>query len=92
MKTLFFKSIVPIIVAVFGISGAFAVTSTNRVSQYDTPEVGYTRDPSGHCTEIAVFCDNTPSNFICRLNGTTGPQVFGIDPATHYCLKVLYRP
>ncbi|WP_206669086.1 DUF6520 family protein [Flavobacterium pectinovorum] len=92
MKTLFFKNMLPIVIVILGISGAFANKSMSSLPRYVAPETGYTRDPSGHCTDIDVLCNNTPSAFLCRLYGTSGPQAYGIDPTTHDCLKVLYRP
>ncbi|WP_369616132.1 hypothetical protein [Flavobacterium sp. CFS9] len=54
------------------------------------PRVGYTLNAKDDCN-IQVACDDNPTPFVCRLNGTSGPQAYGKN-AQGQCVEILYRP
>jgi len=89
MKTLFLKNGMPIAAVIVAIAGAFATTSMQSASKILTPRVGYTLNAQGECN-IAVACDDVPSQFICRL-GAAGPQAYGKNPQGQ-CVETLWRP
>ncbi|MFC0778690.1 DUF6520 family protein [Flavobacterium sp. HJSW_4] len=92
MKSLFLKNMVPIAVVAFGISGAFLTTSMQSASKSESaPKVGYLRNADNSCQQTPVNCDDTPSQFVCRLNITSGPQAYDKD-ADNNCINTLYRP
>jgi hypothetical protein len=91
MKTLFLKNVMPFAVVAMGVSGAFFTTSMQSVSKVKPPQIGYTLNAQGGCSDIAVNCDNTPRPFVCRLAGASGPQAFGKD-AQGNCVQILWRP
>jgi hypothetical protein len=86
MKTNF-KKMIPMAVAVLGISGAFVTTSMQKASSTLTPRLGYVLDENDDCN-IAVQCDTNP-NPICKHSD--GQQAFGKD-AQGNCNVTLYEP
>jgi hypothetical protein len=89
MKTLFLKNVVPAAVIALGISGAFATMSMQTTAKASAPKIGYVSNAQGPCN-ISVQCDDTGTK-VCRLNGATGPQAFGMDDDDN-CTEVLFQP
>lgn len=91
MKTQFLSRALPFVVLFLGGLGAFVTTSMQQAEEAKAPQMGYTLNAQGGCSNVAVNCDNTPKPFVCRLGITTGPQAYGKD-AQGNCVQILYRP
>jgi hypothetical protein len=89
MKTQFFKNVMPFAVIALGISGAFVTTSMQKASKTVLPQIGYSLNAQGECSNTSTSCDNEEKDFICRV--TTGAQAFGKD-ASGNCVVKLWRP
>lgn len=90
MKTLIFKNRLPFLAVMLAVTGAFACSANRNGENRRAPAVGYTLDAQGECS-IAVACNDTPSAFICRFGGSTGPIAYGKN-AQGRCVETLWRP
>jgi len=91
MKKLFLKNMMPAVVAVLAVSGAFATMSMKNVSEKEAFKWGYLPNPSaGGCDEnLKISCSDIPTQFACRVNGNTGAIAYDKDTN---CVQNLYRP
>jgi hypothetical protein len=92
MKTIILKNMLPIVIAVLGISGAFVTTAMQKSASKTTtgPVIGYLVNPVGKCMDVVVTCsDFGPS--LCRLGVTSGPVAYQKDEQNN-CIQALYRP
>jgi hypothetical protein len=92
MKAIILKKMLPIVIAVFGISGAFVTTAMQRSTSEISagPVIGHLVDPVGKCSDIAVNCSDLGTYF-CRLGFTSGPLAYQKDNQDN-CIQPLYRP
>ncbi|SCY73929.1 hypothetical protein SAMN02927916_3118 [Flavobacterium anhuiense] len=90
MKRIILKKRLPLLAVVLAVTGAFACSAHRNSENRRAPAVGYTLDAQGECS-IAVACNDTPSAFICRLGGSSGPIAYGKNPQGR-CVETLWRP
>ncbi|MEP6930042.1 MAG: DUF6520 family protein [Flavobacterium sp.] len=89
MKKFFLKNMMPAVVTVLAVSGAFATMSMKNVSEKEAFKWGYLPNPSGGCSNVRIACDDTPKSNLCRVNGDSGAIAY--NPDTN-CVQPLYRP
>lgn len=90
MKAVFLNKTARAGAVVLAVAGAFFTTSMQEVSTA-APKIGYLVDNNGDCSNVQVQCNDTPSAFLCRANGTTGAIAYDKDSDDN-CIQPLYRP
>ena len=88
MKNLFFKKIIPILVFVLGILGAFGTMSMQSAEEL-APKTGWATNHLGQPCALQVQCSDTGVT-MCRVNYPLGQIAY--DKVGNSCINALFRP
>jgi hypothetical protein len=93
MKTSFMKQVLPVVVAAFGIAGAFTTHAMSERSKIFTPVQGYIKlSPAGTVCEAFDVCSTINNGIICTVGYVPGgTQLYGKNSAG-LCTVTVFMP
>lgn len=92
MKTIFFKTVMPLLAILFAVVSSFTVHASEMKTQQTIP--GYATTNAARPCEITIICSNNPQNPVCIvIIGSVVYQVFGrvTISVPVPCTIILYR-
>lgn len=95
MKTNVFKKLMPVMIFLLGIAGAFGTMSMKKSPNEIAPITGWVHDTMNVPCNQSVSCSDTPTSEFCRVSykdqdGQDG-EIAQLKSGT-LCLTSLYRP
>ncbi|HLV24411.1 MAG TPA: DUF6520 family protein [Moheibacter sp.] len=89
MKTQFLNKLMPVMIFLLGIAGAFGTMSMQKATENAAPITGWVHDVMGNPCAQPVACSDSDGP-VCRVNYPSG-QIAELKVGT-VCVQPLFRP